>query len=98
MTQQYLVTFHIDQPVDGIFTSKIPHQRLIVDQLLQSGKMLMYSLTKDMSTLYIVFQVESTEQLGTLIDTLPLSEYMTWDYQELFFHLSTVVLPEISLN
>ena len=58
----------------------------------------MYSLTKDMSTLYIVFQVESTEQLGTLIDTLPLSEYMTWDYQELFFHLSTVVLPEISLN
>ena len=98
MPLQYLVTFSIEQPVNDAFTALIPQQRYRVDELMQSGKILTYSLTKDMSSLYVVFQVSEIEQLDHLIEALPLSKYMKWDFQELLFHLSTVDLPAISLN
>ncbi len=98
MSQQYIVQFEVPSPMDEEFTSLVPQQRLTVDDMMSNGKILTYMLSVDMSTLWVVFNVTTEKELADLIDDLPLSRFMEWNYQELFFHMNTVTLPVISPN
>jgi len=69
-----------------------------VEKLFTAGKLTMYSLAIDRSKLWALFLAESESQLISLIDRLPLSSYMDYNYHELMFHQSAQLLPALSLN
>lgn len=76
----------------------IPRQRVNVNEMFNSGKLISYTLSMDLSKLWAVFISESESELLSLVDKLPLSQYMDFDYTELRFHQSLKLLPTMSLN
>jgi len=96
--KQYIVEFDILDPYDPVLYAGIPDQRQVVNDLFTSGKLVTYTLTMDRSKLWAIFVVSAESELINLIDRLPLSQYMDYQYKELMFHQSIRLLPTMSLN
>lgn len=96
--KQYMVEFIVPTPVSEEIISLIPDQREIVEQLFTGGKLLIYSLSEDRSKLWAIFLANSESELILLIDRLPLTSFMHYDYKELMFYQSLQLLPTMSLN
>lgn len=95
---QYMVEFKVPNPITQEIISLIPDQREVVEKLFTTGKMIIYSLADDRSMLWAIFIASSESELLKLIDRLPLSSYMDFDYHRLMFHQSAQLLPALSLN
>lgn len=96
--KQYMVEFDILFPHDTEFMSLIPAQRNEVNQLFQEGVLMSYSLNLERSRLWAIFHVDNESKLISIIDNLPLSRFMDYEYEELMFHNSLSMIPTISLN
>lgn len=96
--KQYMVEFDVYYDIDNEFESKIPKQRIAVSKLFDKGKLVSYSLSKERTKLWGVFHVESESELINIIESLPLTPYMDYDYSELMFHNSLSLIPSMSLN
>lgn len=96
--KQYMVEFEILFPNDPEFLELIPEQREKVNQLFHEGKLLSYSLNLERSRLWAIFSMNNESKLINVIDSLPLSRFMDYEYEELMFHNSLHMIPSISLN
>ena len=96
--KQYMVEFDVYYQIDGDFEAKIPSQRNAISLLFEQGKLLSYSLSKERTKLWGVFLVSSESELIQLIEKLPLTPYMDYDYSELLFHNGLSLIPSMSLN
>ncbi len=96
--KQYMVEFDVYYQIDGDFESRIPAQRQEISKLFESGKLLAYSLSKERTKLWGVFSVDSESELVSIIEKLPLTPYMDYDYSELLFHNGLSLIPAMSLN
>lgn len=94
----YMVEFSVPSPFPQELYTLIPNQRATVNELFTSGKLLSYTLSMDLSKLWAVFLAQSESELFSLVDKLPLSSYMDFDYTELRFHQSLKLLPTMSWN
>lgn len=97
-TTQYMVIFDIMYPNDDQFMALIPEQRSKVNRCFHEGKLMSYSLNQERSRLWAIFNVQNESELIGLIDSLPLSKYMDYNYEELMFHNSLHLIPSSSLN
>lgn len=95
---QYMVEFDVYYSIDSDFESKIPKQRHAINLLFESGKLLSYSLSQERTKLWAVFMVESESELIQLIEKLPLTPFMDYNYSELMFHNGLSLIPTMSLN
>lgn len=95
---QYMVEFIVPYPITEEIISMIPDQRAVVEKLFAGGKLVIYSLAEDRSKLWAIFVASTESELLKLIDRLPLSSYMEYDYHQLMFHQSVQLLPALSLN
>lgn len=93
-----MVEFDIMYPNDDQFLQLIPKQRAMVNSYFQDGKLMSYTLNMNRTKLWAVFHVEGESQLIALIDELPLSRYMDYEYEELMFHNSLHMIPSMSMN
>ena len=96
--KQYMVEFDVYYDIDTEFETKIPQQRLAVSKLFDKGKLMSYSLSKERTKLWGVFFVASESELINIIEALPLTPYMDYDYSELMFHNGLHLIPSMSLN
>ncbi len=76
----------------------IPDQRRVVNELLIEQQILSYSLAKDMKSLWTIITAESESELIMIIDKMPITPYVYYDYKELVFHNTIQGLPAVSLN
>ncbi len=95
---QYMVEFKVPNPITQEIIDLIPAQRVVVQKLFTNGKLVIYSLAEDRSKLWAIFVASSESELLKLIDRLPISSYMDFDYHQLMFHQSMQLLPALSLN
>ena len=93
-----MVEFYIPLPIDNEIYQLIPEQRKQVQILFNSGKLVAYSLAADKSKLWALIVASSESELIQIIDTLPLTKYIDYNYSELMFHQSLKLLPAMSLN
>jgi muconolactone delta-isomerase len=96
--KKYMVEFDVYYQIDSEFESKIPDQRKAISRLFALGKLMAYSLSKERTKLWGVFIVESESELISIIEKLPLTPYMDYDYSELLFHNGLSLIPSMSLN
>jgi len=96
--RHYMVEFAVPAPFPQDLYYIIPEQRSIVNDLFTAGKMVSYTLSMDLTKLWVIFLASSESELITLVDKLPLTSYMDFDYSELRFHQSLKLLPTMSLN
>jgi len=96
--KQYMVEFEILFQSDKEFLALIPQQRQEVNQLFQDGVLMSYSLNQERTRLWAIFHVDNESKLLSIIDNLPLTRFMDYEYEELMFHNSLHMIPTISLN
>ena len=76
----------------------IPRQRLIINDYMLEKKISTYSLSEDRGRLWAVFTVSSEDELLELVEALPMTPYMSYDYTQLMFHNMLQIVPSHSLN
>ena len=95
---QYMVEFDVPQPLTEDHLTLIPEQKEVIDALFVAGKMLSYSLAVDKSRVWALILAQNESELLQIIDSLPMSIYMDFDYHELMFHNTVHLVPAMSLN
>jgi hypothetical protein len=96
--KKYMVEFTLPSPFPDELERMIPEQRIAVHDLFMSEKLLTYTLALDRSKIWAIFLAEDEMDLVLQIDTLPMTGFMTYDYNELLFHETVQYIPSMSLN
>ena len=85
--------------MDAAFMAKIPAQRDVVNDLMEQGHILSYSLAANRSRLWCIVNAETELDVMAIISNFPLIDYMTPDISELLFNnIVSVRIPMFSLN
>ncbi|MBD2699933.1 hypothetical protein IC229_04760 [Spirosoma sp. BT702] len=96
---QYMVEFDLPTVMDEEFANLIPAQRLKVEELMEKGVLLSYSLSLDRQKLWCIFKTDSEIEVMEFISGFPLIKYMTPMITELMFHnMIAARIPLFSLN
>ncbi|GAB3037561.1 muconolactone Delta-isomerase family protein [Spirosoma pulveris] len=96
---QYMVEFDLPTVLDEGFENRIPAQRLKVDELMEKGFLLSYSLSIDRHKLWCICKADSELEVIESISEFPLIKYMTPMITELMFHnMVAARIPLFSLN
>lgn len=98
MMKQYMVEFDLPDPFPMEFMSRVPEQRMRINQLLAEGTIKAYSLSLDRSKLWSVFVAESEFDVMEIISDWPLADWLMPNIQELMFHNSAEMVMQFSLN
>ena len=96
---QFMVEVSLPAPLTQEIIELIPDQRNFIDDLLQRGVILSYTLTIDRSMLWVVFEVENTREVRTYLNAFPIADFVEYTIHKLAFHnAADSVVPAISLN
>jgi muconolactone delta-isomerase len=95
----YMITIKLPDELTEDFVLLIPRQRAHIDQLMDEGKVLQYSLASDRTTLWVTIVAESEIQVMDILANFPLIDYMNPGIMELAFHNSVSnELPKLIMN
>ncbi len=95
----YFIEFILPQPMEHKFIGLIPYQRAKVNALMNDGVIHTYSLASDYSKVWAVIEGENEAFVESIIESLPLSSFMSYEIKKLAFHNNMQhFLPKISLN
>ncbi|MGR3811128.1 hypothetical protein [Jiulongibacter sp. NS-SX5] len=96
---QYMVEFDLPTPYSEEFMAKIPHQKIVVDELMEEGKIISYALSMDRGRLWMVLNAETEFEVLKVINEFPLILDMHYIITELMFnHAGAIHVPAFSLN
>ena len=96
---QFMVEFELPNPFPEQLIIKIPSQRLVVNQLLEDGKIQSYALSIERDRLWCVVNAEDELDVMRIIGEFPLIDYMRPTITELMFNNAVVMrVPSFSLN
>lgn len=97
--RNYMIEVNLPELIDNVFISLIPSQRDKINELMQIGIILTYSLSGDRSKLWISMLGESESTIDKTLKTFPMYRYFDYKIIELAFHNNVAYrLPELSLN
>ena len=96
--KQYMVVFNVPYPITDDILDLIPDQKIAIDELFTSGKILSYTLSLDRSKVWAIFMADQESELFSFIDRLPLTSHMDFNYHEIMFHNTVHLMPAMSLN
>ena len=85
--------------MDEAFMARIPSQRAKVNEMMEQGRILSYSLSADRAKLWCIVNGDSELEVLETISEFPLINYMTPDVSELMFNnVVSLRVPMFSLN
>lgn len=96
----YLVEIDLPDNYTEEFEQRIPHQRFMVNKLMEKGTIQSYSLAADRGKLWIITSAASKTQVRNMISSMPLFDYFVeYMIHELMFNETTQAsMPQPSLN
>jgi hypothetical protein len=96
---QYLVEVAVNGTETEDFMALIPEQRVHINNLMTEGSILFFCLSIDRAKVWTGINAESEQEAIQIIESMPLSDYMTATLYELsYFNIAGSGLPAISLN
>jgi hypothetical protein len=94
----YMVEMTVpDYPTDDFFEI-IPEHRSKVHELMLKDIIVSYSLAGDRSKLWVIIKAGSESELLMHIESLPLTKYLDYTYNELMFMEMMPMKMSFSLN
>ncbi len=94
-----MIEFDLPQEMTEEFMLKIPAQRIKVNELMESGTILSYSLSMDRQKLWCVIKAQTEIDVMNIIEEFPLIDYMEPTISELMFNnIVSLRMPLFSLN
>lgn len=95
----YMISIALPTELTEEFILLIPKQRKRIDELMDEGKILHYSLAMDRSQVWVTLMAASEKKAMDLLATFPLIYYMKPEIFELAFHNSVSnELPKLIMN
>ncbi len=96
---QFMVVFELPLVLPEDFIALIPEQRQRIDELISGGTMQSYAVSEDRLQIWSTIFASSKKEVQTIIDTLPLTVYMSVQIHSLLFNNTrSIVIPKPSLN
>ena len=84
---------------DEEFVSLIPSQRAHVNNLMERGTVMGYSLALDRSRLWVTLIARTEQEAMDIVSTFPIFKYFQVRVYPLAFHnMATMSLTKVSLN
>jgi muconolactone delta-isomerase len=81
------------------FITLIPRQRARIDELMNEGVILQYSLSLDRSLLWVIVSATTERKVLDIISTFPLIHFMNPTVYPLAFHHShSIDFPKLIMN
>lgn len=81
------------------FIMLIPRQRAVINELMDKGLVLQYSLANDRTHLWVVISAKTERKAMDILATFPLINFMLPELHELAFHNSiSNELPKLIMN
>lgn len=96
----YMVEIDLPDNYTEEFEQRIPHQRFMVNKLMEKGTIISYSLALDKGKLWITALAASKTQIRNMISSMPLYDFFVeYMIHELMFSESMQpTMPQPSLN
>jgi hypothetical protein len=97
--KSYLFSIKLPTELTKEFLSLIPKQRVKIDELMEEGKVIQYSLALDRSQLWVTISANSEQKAIDIFSTFPLIDFMRPRIYELAFQNSiSNQLPKLIMN
>jgi muconolactone delta-isomerase len=94
-----MISIQLPDELSEEFISLIPEQRKKINDLMDEGKVLQYSLAFNRSQLWVIVSANSETKALDIISTFPLIHFMKPEIFELAFHNSlSNELPKLIMN
>jgi muconolactone delta-isomerase len=95
----FMITIQLPKEPTQEFFSLIPKQRAKVDELMNEGKILHYSLSLDRSQLWVTIVARTETIAMDILSSFPMIHFMKPEISELAFHNSvSTELPKLIMN
>lgn len=99
MNNSYLAHILLPDEMDAHFYRLIPHQRQVINKLLDQRIVLSYSLDMERQNVWVFISAKSEQQVMDILSTFPIIRHVKVTIHELAFHdAAPVVLPELIMN
>lgn len=94
-----MVEFDLPSPFTNEFIALIPEQRLVINQMLEDGRIQSYALSFDRERLWCIVNANNDFEVLDVINEFPLIDQMKYQMTELMFNNSVVMkVPAFSIN
>lgn len=81
------------------FMARIPMHRVMINQLIERGVILMYAVAEDRSKLWLSIRAESLYDAKQIVKKFPIYAFLEPQFSTLMFYNSTdELMPRFSLN
>jgi muconolactone delta-isomerase len=95
----YMICIQLPSELTEEFMSLIPNQRKRINELMDEGKVVQYSLAMDRSLAWVTIMANSEQKALDVLATFPLIRFMKPEIFELAFHNSiSNELPLLIMN
>lgn len=95
----YMINIELPDELTNEFIMLIPKQRTHINELMDKGTILQYSLSNDRSHLWVIILAKSERKAMDILSTFPLINFMLPEIHELAFHNSiSNELPKLIMN
>jgi muconolactone delta-isomerase len=95
----YMINIKLPEELSTEFIMLIPKQRAHINELMDKGKVLQYSLSMDRSHLWVIIAARTERKAMDILSTFPLISFMRPEIHELAFHNSiSNELPKLIMN
>jgi muconolactone delta-isomerase len=95
----FMVEIKLPSEIDTNFMLKIPKHRAFINVLINQGKIQSYTINEERTKGWIIFNTETVTEAETLIQQLPLYEFITYKIHTILVHDSEIFrFPKMHMN
>jgi uncharacterized protein YciI len=96
--KKFLCTFHLPQQLEESFWEQIPSHRKYINSLMESEKIVTYSVNQNRTKGWVVINAQSEAEAKRMIERFPIREFISFEIDELFIFDSMIGAPRLVLN
>ncbi|MFA9213768.1 MAG: muconolactone Delta-isomerase family protein [Candidatus Methylacidiphilales bacterium] len=94
-----MVEIKLPFEIDNNFMRKIPSHRAFIGVLINKGKIQSYTINEERTNGWIIFNTESEAETETIVQQLPLYEFITYKIHAVMVHDSEMFrFPKMHMN
>jgi muconolactone delta-isomerase len=95
----FMVEIKLPSEIDTNFMLKKPKHRAFINVLINQGKIQSYTINEERTKGWIIFNTETVTEAETLIQQLPLYEFITYKIHTILVHDSEIFrFPKMHMN
>lgn len=99
MKKTFMVEIFLPEELDVDFMRMIPAHRAYINELINAGSIVTYSISFDRTKGWIIFSAKDAEEVLDIVQQFPIHQFINIEINELFIHDGEAFrFPKLHLN